>query len=369
MTVMPETPKVGLIGLGGITLYGHAPALKELGVKIQACADVDEARVKLFKERFGCNGYTDYKEMLAKESPNVVLVATPHGLHAQIASDAIEAGAHVLLEKPMATSFEEALKLAETAHRRERMLVINHEYRFERRRQVAKKLVKEGALGKVYFGRGFYTRQRGIPTTPTFIKRELAKGGAVLDIGSHVVDLLLYLTDFPKPVSVVGRTYSMFQEERAMFSSYPLPPPPTVRSEVEDMGVTLVNLEDGLSFYVESSWAAFIRDPKFEVTLLGNKGGLQVNSELHYVTLVAGEMVVGQPLVPHQQENAFNKVWSTYLDAVSKGVSYPPAPLCSADQAALNVSILEGLYKSASEGKEVRLDIPQSLLQRARSSR
>jgi len=105
----PRRLRIAFIGIGGVVRYAHLPALKELGYTPSACVGVDEARVRVFAEQVGCRGYTDYREMLSKESPDVVLVATPHRLHAQMTVDAVNSGAHVYVEKPMALTLGEAL--------------------------------------------------------------------------------------------------------------------------------------------------------------------------------------------------------------------------------------------------------------------
>jgi len=356
--------KLGIVGLGGWVTTGHLPALTDLGIKVDYCADIDEKRVKDFSQKTGCKGYLDYKEMLRNENPDLVLVAVPHSLHATIALDAINSDANVYVEKPMATSFQEALTLVEASRKRNKGLVVGHENRFNPAMLIAKKLIRSGEVGKIYHMRGFYIRQRGIPTSPTFIKKDLAKGGAVFDIGTHIVDLLLFLSDFPMPKSVTGKTYSAFSNDKTKFSVYPSPNLPNFKVEVEDFGSAFLNLGDEISAYMEVSWASYIKENKMEVVVLGNKGGIHIdNGMLNFMRNIADELFLSTPSTQQQRGSVYREVWRTVMDSISKGI--PEYPLCSAEQGAIGLAILESIYKSALEGREVKIDIPQWLLKQS----
>jgi len=146
---------IGFIGLGGIARV-HAQALRELGHKVDFCATVSssESRLREFSETYNCKGYMSYIEMLRQESPDIVLIASPHRLHAQIALEAIDAGAHLYIEKPMATSLEEALKIVEAAEKKGTIIAVGHHNRFNPAIYTASKLAAKGFLGKLYHAKG-----------------------------------------------------------------------------------------------------------------------------------------------------------------------------------------------------------------------
>ncbi|WP_338604703.1 Gfo/Idh/MocA family oxidoreductase [Sulfolobus tengchongensis] len=358
--------KFGIIGLGGWVVGGHLPALTELGIKVDYCVDIDEKRVKDFSQKTGCKGYTDYKEMLRNENPDLVLIAVPHSLHASIALDAINNDANVYVEKPMATSFSEALNLAEASRKRNKLLIVGHEYRFDQPVLIAKKLIMSGEVGKIYHMRGFYIRQRGIPTSPTFLKKDLAKGGVVFDIGSHIVDLLLFLSGFPIPRSVTAKTHNIFSEDKTKFSVYPSPTLPNFKIEVEDFGSAYLNFDD-ISAYIEVSWASYIKENRREMVILGNKGGIHIeNATLNFIKNITDELFISSPLISQQRGSLYREVWKTVMDSLSKGtVTYP---LCTVEQGAIDIAILEGIYKSASENREVKLDIPEWLIRQSQQA-
>ncbi len=365
---MSKPLRVGFIGVGGIAQEAHAPAVKNVKIlKLVSCADIDEKRLKLFQEKYGCErAYTDYKEMLEKEKPDIVLVATPHGVHAKAAIDALESGSHVYLEKPMATSLEEALRIAETARRVKKILAVGHVYRFSPSRLIARKIVQTGRLGRIYYSRTLFLRRRGIPNSPTFLKKSLAGGGAVLDIGSHAVDSLLFIQGFPIPKHVSAMTYRAFSKRFDMFMDYPLPQPPRPEEleeiEVEDFGACFIRFSDGSTAHVEVSWASYLRDEVNEVIILGDRGGITVDgraNKLYYMMSIEDEYMISEALLSSPREDAFTRAWRLLAEAVQSGRERAPYPLCTAEQGVLNMAILDAIYRSSVIGKEVDIALPK----------
>lgn len=364
---MGRVLNVGFIGLGGIAQGAHAPAVRNVeGLKLVACADIDEKRVKLFIEKFGCErGYTDYREMLDKESLDIVLVATPHMVHAKAAIDALESGAHVYLEKPMASTLEDALKLAETARSRSRILVVGHVYRFASARITANKLAKSGRLGRIYYGRAMLLRRKGIPNSPTFLKKRLAGGGALLDIGSHAVDSMLFIMGFPIPKKILGVTYRVFSRRYDMLLNYPLPTPPKPEEigeiEVEDFAAGMIRFTDNITAHVEVAWASYLRDEVDEVVVLGSHGGLMVDgrsNRLNYMFTAEEEFMISEALLTQPREDAFTRAWRLLAEAVAEGKTRAPYPLCTAEQGVVGIAILDAIYRSAELGREADVELP-----------
>ncbi|MEM1677848.1 MAG: Gfo/Idh/MocA family oxidoreductase [Ignisphaera sp.] len=358
---------IAFVGLGGIASQAHLPAIKELGFNVDLCVDVDEYKVKSFIEKTGCKGYSDYREMLKNENPDVVLVATPNAFHARIAIDALENGAHVYIEKPMSVSSEEALKIVETMRSRDRFAVVGHNGRFDYRSSTAAKFIHRGNIGRIYYARGFILRQRGIPPAPTFIKRDLAKGGAVYDIASHAVDMLLYLSGYPKPVGVKGFVYRAFGERIEEFGmNYPQPPQPGMVSEVEDFGSAYISFENNITMYVEVSWASYVKENRIEYVILGDRGGIQIdNSGLSYMTSVEREFLIATPpSIPHV--NSHKEAWRRFLTAIERNDSASLCPIATAEQGAIDVIILTTIYESSISSREIRIDVPDKLIDCAR---
>ena len=363
-TQAPSIVRVGFVGCGGIVQGAHAPALAQVPyVRLTACADVDKARVADFLEKYKLNFYTDYREMLDKEALDAVIVATPNALHAQVAIDALERGVNVLVEKPMAISLDEAVKMVEAARRRQKILMVGHNMRFERSIQVGRKFVVNGRLGKIYHVRGLHIRKRGIPSTSTFLQKKLSGGGPMWDIGVHTIDAIMFMLNFPRPISVIGKVYSAFADKPYMRMNYPVPMTSqfayTAPMDVEDFSMGLVTFENGLTMYIEATWATYIRDNKHEIAIMGTEGGLHYeNGSLSYMHTLDEEYLTATPLIDQQPSHPQQD--RAFVEAVAKGQTTAPYPGCKGEQGLLTVAIIDAIYRSASEGgREVKLNIPE----------
>jgi UDP-N-acetylglucosamine 3-dehydrogenase len=362
---------IGFIGLGGIARI-HAQALRELGDKVDFCATVSssDSRLREFSETYNCKGYMSYIEMLRQESPDIVLISSPHRLHAQIALEAIDAGAHLYIEKPMATSLEEALKIVEAAEKKGTIIAVGHHNRFNPAIYTASKLVAKGFLGKLYHAKGSMLRQRGIPKTPSFTRKELAGGGAVLDLASHVVDTLLYLAQFPRPLAVTAAARNVFGTRLQEFAGN-WPPEtqiePGQTSDVEDNASAYITFVDGLTMYIEVSWASYIPQDKTEYTLLGDKAGIHIDKQLHLATPINHQLYTAtQPDTP--QTNPYREIWKRLLQAANTQDTQALCPATTPQQAAITTAILEKIYQSTAQAtKQLEIHIPQGLLEQARN--
>lgn len=344
----------------------HLPAISQNPeASLVACVDTDNVRGKIVQKKYDIpKFYEQYEEMFYNENPDIVLVAVPHKLHASVTIKALEAGINVFVEKPMATSLELAAKIVETSMKKERMVVVGHEMRLLKSVQFGKKLVDGGRLGKTHYCRILHLRRKGIPNSPTFLSKELAVGGPVFDIGSHSIDAAMFMMNFPKPLSALGRTYSVFPDRLEMRSDYPRTfDGYSAPVEVEDFGAGMVDFDNGAVMHLEASWASYIKEDKNEITLMGNKGGVHFeNGSLHYMTTIEKEFVVANSLTDSRAPLAseYQEFWSLVLNAVSKKYKQAPYPLCTVQQGMMGVAIMDGVYKSASMGRPVEVKIPES---------
>lgn len=193
-----RTIRVGFLGCGRISRM-HVRALKAApAARIAALADVNAENIATLRETFpedlaDVATYADYREMLATDLDGVVIL-TPHGLHYQHTYDALEAGKHVLCEKPFVTHPEQARELIALARTRERVLMLSYQnpwlwpYRYIRQQ------VMDGHLGEIVSYSAFLSQQWGV-RAGGWRSSALGEGGFLVDTGSHFVDLMLYLTD------------------------------------------------------------------------------------------------------------------------------------------------------------------------------
>ena len=189
---------IGIIGCGGIANQKHMPALSKLDEKcvMPAFCDTVEERARKAAEQYGKGAgkvYTDYHELLADPEIDVVHVLTPNVAHAPIVVAAFEAGKHVMCEKPMSHSTEDARKMMEAWKKSGKKFTIGYQNRFRPEVQTLHKSCEAGELGEIYFAKAHAVRRRGVPTWGVFPNKSLQGGGPLIDIGTHALDMTLWM--------------------------------------------------------------------------------------------------------------------------------------------------------------------------------
>jgi len=359
--------RVGVIGCGGIASGTHVPNyLKLQDVSVVACADIDESRARDFAKRFNIPAYyKDYRDMLDKESLDAVSVCTPNVAHKDPSIAAMKAGAHVLVEKPMAASLKDAIEMWETSKKTNRVLIVGFQTRFSPSIVLLRDIVASGELGSIYYARALHLRRWGIPPSPTFIDVKLSGGGALLDIGCYAVDTAMYVLGFPEPKTVTGITYAKFGRNRkyAEIGCWGSKWKPE-EFQVEDMAVGFVKFENGLSMVVETSWASYINTSGiFNLVLLGDEGGAQMDPLEIYKGLELEELkkraygplnLAAKPIDHLPSIDIYYMRIANFIESVKLG-----KPLfSSADEGIKVQAILDAIYKSASLNREVEVEKP-----------
>ena len=203
--------RIGIIGCGGIANNKHMPALHRLpDVELVAFCDIIVERAEKAAKEYGVEGakvYEDYKELLKDETIDVVHVLTPNREHSFITVDALEAGKHVMCEKPMAINTEEAQKMLDAAKRTGKKLTIGYQNRYRPDSWYLKRACDNGDLGEIYYAKAHAIRRRAVPTWGVFLNEEEQGGGPLIDIGTHALDLTLWTMNNYEPKMVVGSVY------------------------------------------------------------------------------------------------------------------------------------------------------------------
>ncbi len=205
--------RVAVIGAGSIAKYSHVPGFQRLDdCEVVAICDTFESRARQLADELGvAQTFGNYETMLAEVKPDIVVVATPNVFHTPMSIAALEAGAHVLCEKPVALTYADAAEMFATAAARKLVLTVGTHFRFTGAMQAAKAHVNGGFFGKIYAARTVWNRRNGIPGYGSwFTNRDLAGGGSLLDLGVHTLDRALYLMGYPKPVTASGVTFAEF---------------------------------------------------------------------------------------------------------------------------------------------------------------
>ena len=338
---MSVTPlRVGVIGLG---MGGaHAVAYRELpNAELVGICDISEPWLRHCQEAWAVPvALADHADLLARDNIDAVSVAVPTHLHSTVTIAALRAGKHVLVEKPMATSAREAETMASASRAAGRTLMVSYNQRFSPEVMYLKRYIEEGGLGGIYFARTVWRRPLGMLPSPVAERptgpydrnwfNEAARGGGVaLDLGSHVIDLALWLMEFPEIEDACGRTYAMFgpawaQAQGATF-------------DADDHTVGLVRFANGASMQVEVSFGSHTDREIIEVELFGTDGGAvrRAGEPLRLFGSAAGAYTVVEPRVvgPATSPQA------EFVNSVLEG----RGPLCTAEQGIAAMRIIDAL--------------------------
>ncbi|MBP9989466.1 MAG: Gfo/Idh/MocA family oxidoreductase [Ruminococcus sp.] len=362
--IMDRKIKVGIIGCGGICKGKHLPALTNIDfIEVVALCDIIEERALEMQKMFELGDakiYTDYKELLKDESIEVVHVCTPNRSHSFISIDALEAGKHVMCEKPMAKTSEEAKAMCEAAKRTGKKLTIGYQSRWLKQYQYLKKVCEDGELGEIYYARALALRRRAVPTWGVFLNEYEQGGGPLIDIGTHSLDLTLWLMNNYEPEMVVGSFYKKLSNQTNTANAWG--DWDTEKYTVEDSAFGFVKMKNGATVSVESSWALNIADPMEVTTLIcGDKGGADTMHGLKLNYVKNGTQVIETPNFDaggaaffDASGNADNSEIEAraFYDAIINDTEVPTKP----EQSMVVTQILEAIYESAKTGKPVYFD-------------
>ncbi|GAA4876093.1 Gfo/Idh/MocA family oxidoreductase [Paenibacillus vulneris] len=362
---MKEALKIGIIGCGAIAHQKHMPSLAKLPHlgKMVAFCDVVEERAAAAAAAFGMEGarvYTDYKELLQDESIDVVHVLTPNLYHSFITVDALEAGKHVMCEKPMAINSEEAKKMLDASKRTGKKLTIGYQNRFNEESQVLYRACSKGDLGEVYMAKAHAVRRKGVPTWGVFTDKQLQGGGALIDIGTHALDLTLWCMDNYKPQSVTGSVYYKMKDnmEGNLFGPWD---PSTF--DVEDSAFAFIKMENGATIFLECSWALNTTDAReAKTSLFGVDGGAEIKVGPDRKPEVVFNRAQYGKLVEIKPRTGASVAYFTGKDEAPgvleaeqwlECILHDTEPLVKAEQAYVVTQILEAIYKSAETGATI----------------
>lgn len=346
---MAETLKVGVIGVGGIART-HFPGWKESPhAELAALADlVPETLQRVGAEQGVTRLYNKPEDLIADTEIDVVDICTPNNYHAPLAIAALEAGKHVLCEKPFTLSVEEAEQMVTASETAGRFLAMcSARSRYTAGALRARELVAEGRLGAVYYSRSSRFRQRGRPGVDIlqdaawFISKERAGGGALIDIGVYEIDLMLWLMGNPRVLSVSAAAYQGVGAPRT-----------DVVQDVEDHASLYLQLEGGRAFTLEIAWSANLgrENTRF---LLGDRAGLRFEPLTLFTSPPAGERACGEePLLENENEGGgLPGVIRGFIEGLEGG----PEPMTPARDALVVTRVIDAAYRSAASGRPVEL--------------
>jgi predicted dehydrogenase len=348
--------KVGVIGVGGIART-HMPGWEASEhAEVVAGADISEAALEQWGETYGIDRLVmDGKDLLSDPDIDIIDICTPNNYHAPFAIAAMEAGKHVICEKPLAPTPDAIRDMIAARDASGKMLMTAQHFRFMGSSRALKAEVDAGALGQIYHARSWLLRRAAAPTRPGFIMKKHSSGGPCIDIGVHILDLTLWLMGNPRPVAVTGVARAELAHQQGAFSIWGGAIPPEF--DVEDFSAAFVRFENGATLILEVSWMLHHdtgeRASDMQMWLYGTQGGCHwPKCELYESNNAAMQhynrtlQITANDLEPHAQECV------EFAQAVIDGA---PSPV-PAEQSLQVMAILDGVYRSQAAGGEVAIE-------------
>lgn len=331
---------IGIIGLGWAGRESLKCMCKDDRVAPAAVCDVNrKLGESVAKEHGVARVYERPRDLLADRNVRAVTVALPNSMHAPVAIAALEAGKHVICEKPPALNAKEARKAADAAKRNRRILMYALCMRYGPEAQYVRRLTDSGELGEVYYARCGYVRRSGIPIGAGgwFVDKARSGGGALIDIGVHILDVTWFMMGSPRPVAASG----------AAFRKFPQCVPKNIKYNVDDSSFGFIKFETGAVLYVEATWA--LNMPEGNVSCIaGTKAGVRLDPLTIYKDINGAPVEIS----PHPRGvDGFTGESRHFIDCITQ----KKTPISSAEQGVQLMQMLDGIYESARTGREVRI--------------
>ncbi len=341
--------KIGVIGLGWPGQMHLQAVLATPNLTLHSVADTSPERQQAFSaEHPDPRIFSDYAELVADPELDAAIVCLPNFLHTAATLAALRAGKHVLCEKPPTLNAAEMRQIRAEAEKRGLVYAFGRQMRFGGPMIAARKLIKAGQTGDIYFAKTTWYRNRGIPIGigGWFLDRKRAGGGAMIDIGIHTLDNAWFPMGSPRPVSVSAQVFQKFGHVV----------PDNVHFDVDDCGYAFIKFENGAVLSLETAWASNLPDsmmPEWNgaisCLLHGPKAVLQIAPELK---LYEGQRkTVGETPVAVEAADPFQLQMADFTRAIRTGGQ----PTSDATHALYLMEMLDASYKSSATGREVRI--------------
>jgi predicted dehydrogenase len=331
-----EKTKIGVIGLGSVAQLIHLPNLMKLNsVEVTSVAEVNKSRLSVITDKFNIREkYTDYNELLAKSDVEAVIIATPTGTHKEIAMAALKAKKDVLVEKPLARSLSEAKPIVESAKRNKKKLMVGLNLRYRPDAMILKSLINSDEIGEPNYIKASWVRRQS-SREKWFTKKAESGGGVIIDLGILLLDLALWLLDYPAVQTVSTQSFNMNTKT------------------VEDTSISFIRCKKSALISLETSWSLLLDKDQFNITVYGSKGSASINPFRVFKKLEDRLIELSPPKAENPvtlfQKSYYNELKS-FIAAV-RGIS----PLMSTgEEGLIRMKIVEAMYKSAAQKAEIK---------------
>ncbi len=351
--------KVAVIGCGCIANAAHIPSyMKNSDVEIKYFCDIIPERAEEAVQKYGCGeAITDYHVALNDPEIEAVSVCTPNRAHPIIAMDALRAGKNVLCEKPAARTYAEALEMQKVQHETGKVLNIGVVNRFNTAVNKIRDLIAAGELGEIYHVYVSFRAHRAIPGLGgPFTTKEIAGGGALIDWGVHYLDIVMYCTGDPKPVTVSGQAFcklgmdmpnyvynSMWSEAtKDLNGTY----------DVDDSVTAFVRTENGPTITLNGAWAQNIGVENRYIDFLGDKAGIRLNYGGNFTIFGTKDGKLWQKTPEYESVDMFQNEIDSFIRCIRTGEKLPS----HIDQAIITARMMQAIYDSSEQKQEIKLE-------------
>ncbi|MED4911255.1 Gfo/Idh/MocA family oxidoreductase [Brevibacillus centrosporus] len=346
--------KVAVIGAGSISDMHMQSYQNNEKAELYAVVDFNEERAKEKAEKFNARTYyCRLEDVFANEEIDAVSICTWNNTHAEISIAALNAGKHVLLEKPLSTSVESALGIEEAVKRSGKVLQVGFVRRYDTNAQLLKQFIDAGDLGDIYYAKASCLRRLGNPGG-WFADKERSGGGPLIDLGVHVIDLCWYLMGCPKVKTVSGNTYNKLGNRANVknLSFYKAADYDPGKNTVEDLANAIIRFENGASLMVDVSYTLHAKKEELSVKLYGDKGGAEVEPQLSIVTEKHDTILNVSPQIDKLSFD-FKQGFQNEIDHFISSVLGEKETLSPVQDGVEMMKILCGIYESAQQGREI----------------
>ncbi|MDF2663783.1 MAG: gfo/Idh/MocA family oxidoreductase [Paenibacillus sp.] len=347
---------VAVIGCGTIARSQHIKAyLANHHAEIKYFCDTQKERAENAVRDFGCGiAVEDYRIILDDPDVEAVSVCTPNNVHALITIDCLRAGKHVLCEKPAARTYAEALEMQRAQQETGKLLHIGVVNRFHTGVNRIKTMIEGGDLGELYHVYASFRTHRSIPGLGgAFTTKAIAGGGTMIDRGVHYLDLVLYCTGDPRPLTVSGQTFSRLGKDIADYAYVHMWAGPSIRDgtyDVED-SVTALIRTDGPTITLHGAWAQNIGVEESYIDFIGDKAGVRLQYGKDFVVYSAKDGSLLETMPRYRSEDMFQSEIDNFLTCVQTG----ERSTNNIDSVIVTSQIIQAIYDSSDARREIVL--------------
>jgi predicted dehydrogenase len=352
-----EPVRAGFIGGGTIATW-HADRLTDLGHEVEAVAEIDSETKREFAATYDASlTFEEYEMMIEEADLDVVVVAVPNALHPDCAIAALEADVDVFVEKPLAATLDGAQRIAAAESHSDGTVMVGFMKAFDPTVNTLRNYMDGEEFGSVYEVSVEYVRQRGIPQLGSwFTSKEVAGGGALIDIGPHMLHLALDLLEFPDIEAVSAETSDHFgskQEDYTYLSMWGGDPVDDPVVDVEDTVRALVRTEDGATIHMKCAWASN-SERRQEVQVLGTEAGATISPDDDTLDVHGTKYdAISSDRLETKDGDPYRAEWEYFVEVLRGEREHTRNTVA---EGLLVQQLIESIYRSADQGEEVAFE-------------